>query len=418
MGMDMKCKNFQAMLDMYIDSELDVRSRKAMEEHAMRCDDCAALLDDALKLATACAELNEGLTVPAACREGWRKAIRREIEGPEKSRRARRRPTRHSGLVRTIAAAAATLILGVVIGSQFDEVTRRVGDSNSYSPAWEAYETADYEESAVAPAGMASRSASYSSVALESDGSADTGHAAGGGAQTGEDTVRNVVVIRSAHRAIETKAYDEDALLIDDLVSEYGAYYENRSVSGRDQRVLTAVIRVPSESLDRFLTAMDVVGTIVSREDLAEDVTDEYFDTETRLSVLRAQLEQLNEMTASATSVSDLIEINERANEVTADIEYYEGRIRSMESRRDYSAVSLRLTEIVEKTDPETPRKSLTERMREAFDDSLQWLKEFGQNAAVFGAALLPRLAVWVPVVIIVIVLLKVIFGRRRKNRK
>ena len=89
-------------------------------------------------------------------------------------------------------------------------------------------------------------------MALESDGAIDTSGSANTAAQTGENT-RNVVVIRSARRTIETKNYDEDALLIDDLVSEYGAYYESKSVSGRESRVMDAVIRVPSESLDRFL---------------------------------------------------------------------------------------------------------------------------------------------------------------------
>ena len=417
MGMDMKCKTFQAQLDAYIDSELDVKARRAMEEHAMRCDECAALLDDALRLATACAELNEGLTVPAAVRAGWREAVKGEIEGKNRPRRDRRRAARHSGVVRTIAAAAATLILGVGIGSQIDWTNVRVS-SNNYSSRDEGYYAATaYEESMPAPMPAASMAMGGRTMALESDGAIDTSGSANTAAQTGENT-RNVVVIRSARRTIETKNYDEDALLIDDLVNEYGAYYESKSVSGRESRVMDAVIRVPSESLDRFLTAMDVVGTIVSREDLAEDVTDEYFDTQTRLSVLRAKLEQLNEMTASATSVSDLIEINERANEVTADIEYYEGRIKSMESRRNYSSVTLRMNEIVEKGDTDTPVKPLSERMREAFDASVKWLKDFGQNAAVFGASLLPRLAVWVPLIVIVIILLKVVFGRKKKGRK
>ena len=55
--------------------------------------------------------------------------------------------------------------------------------------------------------------------------------------------------------------------------------------------------------------------------------------------------------------------------------------------------------------------------MKEAFEDSIEWLKEFGQDLAVFGAALLPRLVVWLPVAIIVIILLRVAFGRRKKKK-
>ena len=102
---------------------------------------------------------------------------------------------------------------------------------------------------------------------------------------------------------------------------------------------------------------------------------------------------------------------------MTAEIEAYESRIRDWNSRRSYSTVSLTLTELGE-DEPLPVEKTLSERMKEAFDNSIQWLKDFGQNAAVFGAALLPRLIIWVPVLIIVIVLLRVAFGRRGKKTK
>ena len=46
--MEMNCKTFQANLDAYIDSELDRKTRRAMEEHAAACPDCGALLNRAM----------------------------------------------------------------------------------------------------------------------------------------------------------------------------------------------------------------------------------------------------------------------------------------------------------------------------------------------------------------------------------
>ena len=53
--------------------------------------------------------------------------------------------------------------------------------------------------------------------------------------------------------------------------------------------------------------------------------------------------------------------------------------------------------------------------MKEAFSDSVKWLRTFGQNAAIFLAALTPRLAVWGPVAAIVIVVICLIFRRKKK---
>ena len=430
--MNMNCTTFRANLDAYIDSELDKKTRRAMEEHATACPECGALLNEAMDVVTRCAELNEGLTVPLECQAAWRRAVREEAEAKDKARARRRSKHRASrnAWVRALSAAAAVLVLVFAVGTQLGPnglsgltpALKNRGVDGGYSApgaamyedhATPTYESADYDmmyaSNAVSPI-----SGAAGGVLLQSDGAADQTLSTAAKSDSG------VVVLRSANRAISTKEFDADQLYIDDLVAEYEAYFESRRVTGNAEdtnRLLKATIRVPSDSLDDFLTALDLRGVVTLREESAEDITANYNDVAARLEVLRTQLEQLNEMNAQAKSVSDLIEINERANEVTAEIEAYESRIRDWNSRRSYSTVSLTLTELGE-DEPLPVEKTLSERMKEAFDNSIQWLKDFGQNAAVFGAALLPRLIIWVPVLIIVIVLLRVAFGRRSKKTK
>ena len=420
--MEMNCKTFQENLDAYIDSELDRKTRRAMEEHAAVCPDCGPLLNRAMEVATMCAELNEGLTVPLECQAAWRRAVRAEAESKTQARSKQR--SHRSVWVRALAGAAAVLVLFFAVGSQLDLddlIPSGSGQYNSRNAAYDYYAEEAYGYSGnrapmVAETGSAMMGMKASGVMLESDGSiqqsttADTSDTSNQGS--------DVIVLRSATRSITTKEFDADTLYLDDLVNEYSAYFESRRVTGNAEdasRVLKAVIRVPSESLDNFLTALDVLGTVTVREEYAEDITANYNDVAARLQVLRSELDQLNAMNERAESVSDLIEINERANEVTAEIEAYESRLRDWNSRRSYSSVTLTITEKGEAVEP--AKLTLGERMKQAFEDSIEWLKEFGQDAAVFGAALLPRLIVWLPVLIIVIVLLRVAFGRRKKKK-
>ncbi|MBR4441747.1 MAG: DUF4349 domain-containing protein [Clostridia bacterium] len=422
--MEMNCKTFQANLDAYIDSELDRKTRRAMEEHAAACSECGLLLNRAMETVTLCAELNEGLTVPLECQAAWRRAVREEAEAKQQMRAKRRS---HRGVwVRALAGVAAALVLFFAIAPQLDLdglLPSRSSWDGGRNRGYE-YEASDWDyevySDSVSPSYMAAGSTMMgmgaSAVKLESDGSIQQTTTASTDAS--KQSGANVVVLRSATRSITTKEFDADTLYLDDLVSEYSAYFESRRVTGNAEdasRLLKAVIRVPSESLDNFLTALDVLGTVTVREEYAEDITADYNDVAARLQVLRSELDQLNTMNERAKSVSDLIEINERANEVTAEIEAYESRLRDWNSRRSYSAVTLTLTEKGEQAD--TPKLTLSERMKEAFEDSIEWLKEFGQDLAVFGAALLPRLVVWLPVAIIVIVLLRVAFGRRKKKK-
>ena len=406
--MTMTCERFRSMLDRYIDSELSEEERSAMEEHTLSCDDCAELLNQALTTATMCAELNEGLTVPLECQAGWRRAVREEAAQAKKTPK---------WLVwrRALSVAAAAVALFFAVGGALNPngLTLKAALMNS---ADQYNETAGYEGDYLSEgAGMARTASGKAAFLLESDGALDTGKAVGASgesAQSGE-----IVVLRSALRHVVSKSFDSDLMWLEDLLREYNAYFEERTITGQAEeysRVLDASIRVPSASLDDFLTALDDMGTVTLREERAEDITADYTDVSTRLAVLRSQLDQLNAMNETAESVSDLIAIHERATELMAEIESYESTLRGWSSQQNYSTVSLTVEEDVTGGE-DAPSASLGERMKEAFNASVEWLRTFGQNAAIFLAALAPRLAVWGPVAVIVIVIICLVFRRKKK---
>ena len=406
--MTMNCERFRSMLDRYIDSELSEEERSAMEEHTLSCDDCAELLNQALTTATMCAELNEGLTVPLECQAGWRRAVREEAAQAKKTpkwllwRRAL-----------SVAAAAAALFFAIGGALNPDSLTLKASLMNS---ADQYNETAGYEGDYLSEgAGMARTASGKAAFLLESDGALDTGKAVGTSGESAQSG--DVVVLRSALRHVVSKSFDSDLMWLEDLLREYNAYFEERTVTGQAEdynRVLSASIRVPSASLDDFLTALDDMGTVTLREERAEDITADYTDVSTRLSVLRSQLDQLNAMNETAESVSDLIAIHERATDLMAEIESYESTLRGWSSQQSYSTVSLTVEEDVTGGE-DAPSSSLGEHMKDAFNASVEWLKTFGQNAAIFLAALAPRLAVWGPVAVIVIVIICLIFRRKKK---
>lgn len=406
--MTMNCERFRSMLDRYIDSELSEEERSAMEEHTLSCDDCAELLNQALTTATMCAELNEGLTVPLECQAGWRRAVREEAAQVKKTPK---------WLVwrRALSVAAAAVALFFAVGGALNPngLTLKAALMNS---ADQYNETAGYESSYMSDAaGMARTANGKAAFLLESDGALDTGKAVGA---SGESTQSGeIVVLRSALRHVVSKSFDSDLMWLEDLLREYNAYFEERTITGQAEeysRVLDASIRVPSASLDDFLTALDDMGTVTLREERAEDITADYTDVSTRLAVLRSQLDQLNAMNETAESVSDLIAIHERATELMAEIESYESTLRGWSSQQNYSTVSLTVEEDVTGGE-DAPSASLGERMKEAFNASVEWLRTFGQNAAIFLAALAPRLAVWGPVAVIVIVIICLVFRRKKK---
>jgi hypothetical protein len=205
-------------------------------------------------------------------------------------------------------------------------------------------------------------------------------------------------------------------------VEEYEAYYESKSQSGQPiqagestgrQRDMT--IRVPSAQLDEFLTGLDVIGSVVYKNETAEDVSTQYYDATARLNALKAQRDQINKLMTSATDLTAIADLSDRFYNLQAEIDSLEGRIRGWDSKADYSQVSVSMTEVPVRTQMQPVGDSLMERIRTGFFDSVNWLSAFLQDMAVMLAAFAPVLVVLIPLIVLIVVIVKVVRARRRR---
>lgn len=406
------CEKFLSRLDAYIDCEMPLEEKEAMEAHAQACPACREELAKARDFAGMMAELDGELPVPLPAQVAWRKAVRAECAEAKK-------PVWARGNVTRIASLAAVFVVLLLGGSRLlsDMDMGYVGDEDAYLYTGRSYvnekttEYASYSTSASAPTEAGKGSL------LMSDGAAGDVSLLTGVKTAGAQQNEGLKIIRSAEREIKTTQYDADYLNLTDLVSEHDAYFEENSVTGDAKygRTANMVIRVPAAQLDSFLTAIDVLGEVTYRYERAEDVSERYSETEARLSVLRSQLARLEEMVASAESVEELILIEERSSEIITEIEVLEGRLRGWDSQVNYSRVSLTMWEKVEAVEPQP--EALGARMREAFVDSVDWLKVFGEEFMILLSAMVPRLLVWIPAIVVLVVLVRVIVRTARKRR-
>jgi hypothetical protein len=412
-----KCRWFDSNLNAYLDGELDREAREKMNEHARNCSECGQKLETMTRLLTMCAELDEGLSVPLEAQAAWRKAIRSEAESRRKTRRVSAW-TRSAGW---IAAAltllvASTAALRPVSWTPPVEYSTRVAaapaEMRSLTGVMPEY--GSLEDSATSP----------DALALAKDGPLE------GGADSvltnkqasTTETGRAPVVVRSASRTIETTAYDTDSQMIDNLVDEYAGYYESDSQSGSPIEPGQSVgrerdmsIRVPSAQLDEFLTGLDVIGNIVFKNQSAQDVSDQYYDTTARLNALKAQREQIERLMETTTDLPGIVELSDRLYDLQAEIDTMEGRIRGWDSKANYAQVSVRMTEVAVRDQVQPVGDSLIERIRTGFFDSVNWLSGFLQDMAVVLAALAPILVILLPLIVLIVVIVKVVRAKKRR---
>ena len=207
------------------------------------------------------------------------------------------------------------------------------------------------------------------------------------GSKDGEQAENPIKIIRTVTMSAETQSFDEATALIQSTVGSLGGYVGSSHVQGsglregvRGSRYAEYTLRIPAEQLDTFLSAVGDTLHVTSTESQAEDVTNEYYDVEARLSVLEAERKLLEKMLSETTSVSNMISLEERLYDVIAEIESYESTLRVYDNKVAYSTVTLRVSEVVELTVAE---ETFGTRLSRALTESWENLLEGGQDLLI-----------------------------------
>lgn len=233
----------------------------------------------------------------------------------------------------------------------------------------------------------------------------------------------NRKIIRNADVSVETLEFDAFLAQLADSVGAIGGYVESSSVGGRtlrnDQKLRYAhyVVRVPAERLDEFLNTVSSLGNVTSANTGLRDVTTSYVDSEKHLEALRTEQDALLEILSKATTVEDIITVQDRLTHVRYQIESYESTLRSYDDQIALSAVSLNINEVERETQikEETFGEEVSRRFHESLQDVGSGFKSFG--AWLFGNA--PEIIVVLVIIgLHVLVVILIVKGAKKRAIK
>ena len=201
---------------------------------------------------------------------------------------------------------------------------------------------------------------------------------------------QNAKLIRRAELEIQTEAFDTAAASLEALVAEAGGYFQSAQVEGgslRDQnaaRYGNYVIRLPEENFSAFLDQSGSLGYVVRRSESSENVSQAYYDTETRLAAQRTKQERLLALLAQADTMESIIELENALSEteyeiqsLTTDLEHYDDLI-------DYATVDLYLAEVLSLSQTPGETAGLGERMAAGLSASAAGLVQGVQDLLVW----------------------------------
>jgi hypothetical protein len=287
-------------------------------------------------------------------------------------------------------------------------------------------EAAMSEESPAMETAAAGDSSEWDETAMEDAGGEteaiapeETAFAAGEG--VGLPDVNRKITF-SASYVLETKSYDKDYAQINRLVTEAGGYiasedtnaytYEFEDTQGRSSYF---TLKIPVGKYDAFLDKLSKVGEVANKTKTSEDLTSEYFDTESRIEMLQMRRDRLTEYIKNATKAADIVEFEKELSDVLLELDQYEGNKRRLDQLVDYASVNVSLNELIT---PETIGKDgqpLGDRASDAFLMSATGVGEFLKNAAVFFSGAAPVIALLAVIFIIVWFIVKYVRRARAK---
>ncbi len=402
----MNCTQWHALLDAHLAGSLTPAQEKDFEVHLTACDDCQHLYTVHMD----CRMLDDAAEVPALFASSWRQQVKREEEIMQEPNQlpVRRRKFLNRPWLRVASIAAALLVVvggSLTLGRQLGMQQRATDASYDYAAGY----SMPYQERAGTP-GLNSKQA-MAPAEMAADRSAPQSVAREEADATPRVATR---IIRTASLTLSTRSFDTDLAALETKLLALGGYVENIDLSTqtRARRNADMRLRVPVDALDAFLEQLKGMGQLLSYNESAQDVSEQYADLETRLQTQQSKMQRLQALLEKAGSVKDLLEIENEVANTQYELDSLTGALRGYNSKINYATLWLTLQE---ETVPEAQgQPALGARIRAALEDAWAVTKAFCEDAAVLVVVLLPFVTALALVVFIIRIFIK---KRGRKNK-
>ena len=154
------------------------------------------------------------------------------------------------------------------------------------------------------------------------------------------------------------------------------------------------------------------------KERRAEDLASSYYDTESRIESLEAQLSRLNELMQTA-QLSDITTLSEQIAQVQEELDTLNGQRAGYDNSLSYARVTVDLSEgdstpASSGNQPSSSGSGLTDRMSAAFTESVNGMGGFLEEMCVNLACWAPYIALLIPPVLLIWCIVALIRRKRK----
>lgn len=156
-------------------------------------------------------------------------------------------------------------------------------------------------------------------------------------------------VIRTATVAVTAKDVSNTATRAEQIATGAGGYLSGENVNDDSA---TVTLSVPENQLDGVLAAIGKLGKVTSQQQQSQDVTDQLVDVSSRIATQQASVARVRQLLAQASSISDIVQIEDELTKREADLEAMEHQQDELTGQVAMSTVTV---QIAKATPPPAP---------------------------------------------------------------
>ncbi len=171
------------------------------------------------------------------------------------------------------------------------------------------------------------------------------------------DTSAERKVIKNAALEIESpdaaKLYGE----MKKRGSELGGYEFSYTMSNDESfTLIQATYKIPPDNINQLIDFVGEKGKIINSNMTSDDITDNYYDTKTRLESKRKSLQQYYTLLKKAETIEEITQLQGIIDQITEEIEVEEGKLKRWNSLVGMATITLSIRQELE---PEKEKKEI-----------------------------------------------------------
>lgn len=222
-------------------------------------------------------------------------------------------------------------------------------------------------------------------------GASGSGGSSAGGQNPAGQQERKLIKTGSISLEVEQLASAEEAVL--EWCQSFGGYVAS---SFNHETNAAFTVRIPAVHFDAAMAAAGNLGRVRSRNVSTQDVSEQFYDLQTRLDTRKILRDRLQSYLAQAANMEDLLGIERELNSTLTEIESMEGRMRRLSNQIDYSTITVDLQLPYRTTDQGFQWPSLDRNVRRFLSNVVDFFVDFVAIVlyiVIFGVPILALVA-------------------------